>query len=162
MQNQPPDPIGAALAEDIGKGDVTSGFFVPPSLQAFGRIVARERAIVAGVETAAEVFHRVDASLNVEFLQPDGSSLLGGETIHRSPRLGPIHPHRGARGAELPPAPLRHRDPHPAIRRWRRQVEGEDSRHTQDHARLARAWKRRRSWLAVAQIIALASSTWCW
>ncbi len=75
------DPIAAAMAEDIGTGDITSEFFVAPSLQAFGRIVARERAIVAGVETAAEVFRRVDAQLHVNVLQPDGSSLLGGETI---------------------------------------------------------------------------------
>ena len=38
-------------------------------------------AIVAGVETAAEVFRRVDPKLNVEVLQPDGTALIGGETI---------------------------------------------------------------------------------
>ncbi|MGI9087977.1 MAG: carboxylating nicotinate-nucleotide diphosphorylase [Chthoniobacterales bacterium] len=81
MENFSGDPIAAALAEDIGKGDVTSEFFVPASLQAFGRIIARERAIVAGAETAAEVFRRVDAKLHLEILQPDGSSLSGGETI---------------------------------------------------------------------------------
>ena len=81
MQNHPPDPIGAALAEDIGEGDVTVEFFVPPTLQAFGRVVARERAVVAGSKTAEEVFHRVDSSLSVEIAQPDGSVLMGGETI---------------------------------------------------------------------------------
>jgi len=75
------DPIAAALAEDIGPGDVTTEFFVLPNLQALGRIVARERAVVAGAETAAEVFRRVDPKLHVQVLQPDGSSLMGGETI---------------------------------------------------------------------------------
>jgi nicotinate-nucleotide pyrophosphorylase (carboxylating) len=75
------DPVAAALAEDIGRGDITSAYFVAPTLQAFARIVARERAVVAGVDTAAEVFRRVDDSLQVTVLQPDGSSLMGGETI---------------------------------------------------------------------------------
>jgi nicotinate-nucleotide pyrophosphorylase (carboxylating) len=75
------DPIAAALAEDVGPGDVTSEFFVPPRLQALGRIVARERAIVAGTETAAEVFRRVDPKLHVAVSQGDGAQLMGGETI---------------------------------------------------------------------------------
>ena len=75
------DPIAAALAEDIGPGDITTEFFVLPKLQALGRIVARERAVVAGAETAAEVFRRVDAKLHIAVLQADGSSLMGGETI---------------------------------------------------------------------------------
>ncbi|CAN5696260.1 carboxylating nicotinate-nucleotide diphosphorylase [soil metagenome] len=75
------DPIAVALAEDIGPGDVTTHYFMPPSLQALGRIVARERAVVAGTETAAEVFRRVDPKLHVQIEQPDGSVLMGGETI---------------------------------------------------------------------------------
>lgn len=75
------DPIAVALAEDIGAGDVTSEYFVAPGLQAFGRIVAREKSIVAGAQTAAEVFRRVDPKLHVEVLKVDGSSLMGGESI---------------------------------------------------------------------------------
>lgn len=75
------DPIEIALREDLGEGDTTTQFFVPKDLQALGRIVARERAVVAGTETAAEVFRRVDPKLTIEILQPDGSSLTGGETI---------------------------------------------------------------------------------
>lgn len=75
------DPIAIALREDIGAGDVTTEFFVPEGRQALGRIIARERAIVAGGQTAAEVFRRLDPQLNVEVLQPDGAALAGGETI---------------------------------------------------------------------------------
>lgn len=75
------DPIAIALREDIGAGDVTTEFFVPDGLQALGRIVARERAIVAGGETAAEVFRRLDPQLKIDVLQPDGAALVGGETI---------------------------------------------------------------------------------
>ncbi len=76
-----PDPITLALAEDVGSGDVTSLHFVPADLQALGRIVPRERAVVAGAEVAAEVFRRVDPTLNVQVLLPDGSVVNGGEVI---------------------------------------------------------------------------------
>lgn len=75
------DPIAAALAEDVGSGDITSEFFVAAGLQALGRIVARERAVVAGTATAAEVFRRVDGKLHIELVQADGTALTGGETI---------------------------------------------------------------------------------
>jgi len=75
------DPISRALAEDIGEGDITSRYFVPDTLQAVGKILPRERAVVAGANIAAEVFRRVDPGLEVLVLQPDGSSLDGGETI---------------------------------------------------------------------------------
>jgi nicotinate-nucleotide pyrophosphorylase (carboxylating) len=81
MNDAGTDPIAIALREDIGTGDTTTEFFVPEGLRALGRIIARERAIVAGGETAAEVFRRVNPSLNVEILLPDGTALLGGETI---------------------------------------------------------------------------------
>jgi nicotinate-nucleotide pyrophosphorylase (carboxylating) len=76
-----PDPIAIALREDVGAGDITTEFFVPDGLRALGRIIARERAIVAGGQTAAEVFRRVNPKLNVEILQPDGAAVTGGETI---------------------------------------------------------------------------------
>jgi nicotinate-nucleotide pyrophosphorylase (carboxylating) len=81
MKETPTDPIAIALREDIGAGDITTDFFVPDGLHALGRIIARERAIVAGGQTAAEVFQRVNPKLNVEILQPDGAALTGGETI---------------------------------------------------------------------------------
>ena len=81
MENHPVDLISAALAEDVGAGDVTSEFFVAPEVQALARIIARERAVVAGSETAAEVFRRVDPKLHIQVLRPDGASLSGGETI---------------------------------------------------------------------------------
>ena len=81
MSDAATDPIAIALREDIGAGDTTTEFFVPDGLRALGRIVARERAILAGGETAAEVFRRVNPKLNVEVLLPDGTALMGGETI---------------------------------------------------------------------------------
>src|SRR3954454_8253335 len=81
MGDPVPDPVEIALREDLGNGDTTTQFFVRDDLRALGRIVARERAVVAGTETAAEVFRRVNSKLKVEILQPDGTALTGGETI---------------------------------------------------------------------------------
>lgn len=81
VKETPTDPIAIALREDIGAGDVTTDFFVSDGLHALGRIIAHERAIVAGGQTAAEVFQRVNPNLNVEVLQQDGAALTGGETI---------------------------------------------------------------------------------
>jgi nicotinate-nucleotide pyrophosphorylase (carboxylating) len=81
MMDSANDPISSALCEDLGAGDITTQFFVPENLQALGKIVAQERAVVAGTEVAAEVFRRVDPKLSIEILQPDGTALSGGETI---------------------------------------------------------------------------------
>jgi len=75
------DPIDAALREDIGAGDLTTDFFVPKNQQATARIVAHERATVAGTETAADVFRRVDSASEVTVLRKDGSELNPDELV---------------------------------------------------------------------------------
>lgn len=75
------DPIAIALEEDIGAGDITTQFLVPAKLKGHGRIIARERCVIAGTEIAAEVFRRVDPDLHTEIVQRDGTSLTGGESI---------------------------------------------------------------------------------
>jgi nicotinate-nucleotide pyrophosphorylase (carboxylating) len=75
------DPIDAALREDIGDGDLTTDFFVPKNQQATARIVAHERATVAGTETVAEVFRRVDSATEITVLRKDGSEVNPDETV---------------------------------------------------------------------------------
>jgi nicotinate-nucleotide pyrophosphorylase (carboxylating) len=75
------DPIAIALAEDIGAGDLTTNTFVPERLRASGRIVTREKAVVAGSETAAEVFRRVDPACEIKILRQDGEETAPGEII---------------------------------------------------------------------------------
>jgi nicotinate-nucleotide pyrophosphorylase (carboxylating) len=75
------DPIAAALKEDIGEGDITTDFFVPETLHATGRITAREKAIVAGTGAAAEVFRRVDPSIDIQIIHPDGDEVVAGGVI---------------------------------------------------------------------------------
>ena len=72
------DPIAAALKEDIGQGDVTTDFFVPEALHASGRIVAHERAVVAGTGAATEVFRKSIHQLTLRFFAAMVTTLLTG------------------------------------------------------------------------------------
>ncbi len=73
--------IDAALAEDIGGGDLTSLYFVPEDRVAVGFIVAREAGVLSGTDVAAEVFRRVDARTEVESLLADGSQVAEGAFV---------------------------------------------------------------------------------
>jgi nicotinate-nucleotide pyrophosphorylase (carboxylating) len=75
------DPIDAALHEDVGPGDLTTNLFVSKKLLASARIVARERAIVAGTQTVVEVFHRIDRALQIEVIRKDGSEINSGDNV---------------------------------------------------------------------------------
>jgi len=75
------DPIATALKEDIGEGDITTDFFVPETLHATGRITSREKAIVAGIGAAAEVFRRVDPSIDIQIIRRDGDEVVAGDII---------------------------------------------------------------------------------
>jgi nicotinate-nucleotide pyrophosphorylase (carboxylating) len=75
------DPIAAALKEDIGQGDITTDFFVPETLHATGRIIAREKAIVACTGAATEVFRQVDPSIDSQIIRRDGDEVVSGDVI---------------------------------------------------------------------------------
>lgn len=77
----PHDPIAIALEEDIGAGDVTSEFFVKSGLRGRARIIAKEHAVTAGVETAAEVFARVDSQLRVSIARESGTKVAPPEVV---------------------------------------------------------------------------------
>ena len=83
------DPIAAALAEDIGPGDLTAIYFVPLDLRGSARIFAKQHAIVAGAETASEVFLRVDPALSVVIITPSGQAISPGGTLLEV--SGPVH-----------------------------------------------------------------------
>ena len=75
------DPIAAALKEDIGKGDITTEFFVPEALHASGRIVAHEPGVVAGTGTAAEIFRRIDPATDIQIVRQDGEVIVAGDIV---------------------------------------------------------------------------------
>lgn len=75
------DIIDLALAEDIGSGDATVRWFTDPEAKASAKIVTRQDACLAGVDVAAEVFRRVDPTLEITILLQNGHSLQAGDAV---------------------------------------------------------------------------------
>jgi nicotinate-nucleotide pyrophosphorylase (carboxylating) len=73
--------IDRALAEDLGKGDVTTETLIPGNQQGAGFIVVKKEGILAGIKVAKQVFHRVDPELEVEILQEDGARVKPGSKV---------------------------------------------------------------------------------
>ncbi|HEX8905970.1 MAG TPA: carboxylating nicotinate-nucleotide diphosphorylase, partial [Longimicrobiaceae bacterium] len=77
------DLIEAALQEDVGRGDFTTLWTVPPERRAVARIVAKARGVIAGSEVAAEAFRAVDTALLVDILAGDGTAVRPGDEVMR-------------------------------------------------------------------------------
>jgi nicotinate-nucleotide pyrophosphorylase (carboxylating) len=73
--------IDGALAEDIGPGDLTAAYFIPPERRVRAFVVARAEGCLAGTEVAAEVFRRVDPELDVQVILRDGSRVTDGAHV---------------------------------------------------------------------------------
>jgi len=76
--------IRAAIAEDVGTGDVTSFYFTPETSRSQAEIVAREPGIVSGAEIAVTVFKEIDPALEVGVCIPDGSRFERGSILMKA------------------------------------------------------------------------------
>jgi nicotinate-nucleotide pyrophosphorylase (carboxylating) len=74
--------VAAALAEDLGGGDVTAAL-VPAAQLVRARIVARESAILCGTDWVAETFRQLDPSVQLEWLAQDGDAIAADQTLLR-------------------------------------------------------------------------------
>ncbi len=75
--------IEQALAEDLGKGDVTTDALIPGDQRGSATIKAKSSGFLAGVEVARQVFLKVDPELRVTVLIQDGTALEPGDAIAR-------------------------------------------------------------------------------
>ncbi len=66
------DTVRAALAEDIGAGDVTTAATVDPAQRAQAVLVAKTRCVVAGLDVAAEAFRQRDPHVEIARIKQDG------------------------------------------------------------------------------------------
>jgi len=66
--------VRAALAEDIGGGDITARL-VPESERAAARVITRERAVVCGRPWVEEVFRQLDPEVQVSWQCEDGQTV---------------------------------------------------------------------------------------
>jgi len=75
--------ISRALAEDIGPGDVTSAWILPPDLRLRGKVIAKAPGIIAGLEVARMAFRAVDDRVQFSALVTEGSAVARGDVLAR-------------------------------------------------------------------------------
>jgi nicotinate-nucleotide pyrophosphorylase (carboxylating) len=76
--------IGAFLAEDLGRGDITTQACVARNAHARGRFLAKEPMVVAGLEAAEAVFSTLDSQQQIEAFASDGEEIEAGKVIART------------------------------------------------------------------------------
>jgi nicotinate-nucleotide pyrophosphorylase (carboxylating) len=75
------DLIRAALAEDLGSGDLTSRAVVPEGSRARGVVIAKADGVVAGLDVARAVFAAVEPELGVDVRAADGDRVAPGTEL---------------------------------------------------------------------------------
>ena len=72
--------VEAAIAEDIGSGDITAEL-IPAEEQGEARIITREQAVIAGTAWVDEVFRQVDPEVVVNWQVKDGDRVEPDQTL---------------------------------------------------------------------------------
>jgi nicotinate-nucleotide pyrophosphorylase (carboxylating) len=75
--------VAAALAEDVGAGDLTTEGVVPAAARCRAELVLEEAGVVCGVGAAIRVFQTLDPGVDAEVLSEDGTRVAGPTTIAR-------------------------------------------------------------------------------
>ena len=73
--------VAAALAEDIGAGDITSESAVREDVRVKALAISREAGVLAGIEVFEAVFRQVSPELRINLLLADGQSFDARETL---------------------------------------------------------------------------------
>jgi len=73
--------IDLALAEDLGRGDVTTESVIETDTACTAAVVAREQLVVSGVDIARAVFARVDRHIKILVRQTSGTQVAPGAVI---------------------------------------------------------------------------------
>ena len=137
--------IEAALAEDVGSGDITSSTVIPENVRFHGVMRARHAMVIAGLPVAREVFRMVvpDAALSsIDRRRRGGSGRChsGGDR-----RTGAGAVDGRAHRTEPLADPIRNRHSNPSIRRTNSRDRLHFARHAKDHSRYAQALQVRNS-----------------
>jgi len=78
------DPlIDAALAEDVGAGDITTDAILAPEMTCRGKIVCKQDGVIAGLPVAERVFKLVDERLQFDAKTKDGEKVQEDQIVAR-------------------------------------------------------------------------------
>ena len=81
-----PDPavvqlnVRAALAEDVGSGDITAAL-IPPEVRATGRVISREYGVLCGQAWVDAVFAALDETVSLKWHRQDGQTVNPDDTL---------------------------------------------------------------------------------
>ena len=73
--------LKAALAEDLGSGDVTTQWTVAPRLKGHGEIVAKASGALCGASIAQKIWFLADKNVKIEWLAGEGEPVRPGQSI---------------------------------------------------------------------------------
>jgi len=71
--------IETAIIEDLGDGDHSSLSCIPESAEGKAQLIVKENGILAGVEIAKIIFHKLDSKVIFQQLLTDGSPIKKGD-----------------------------------------------------------------------------------
>ncbi len=77
------DFIQRAFIEDIGDGDHSTLSSIPAEAEKSGYLLMKESGIIAGIELAPLIFHKLDVDMEIEALVKDGDRVEKGDVILR-------------------------------------------------------------------------------
>ena len=72
--------VRAALAEDVGSGDITAALIAPDS-QATARVITREDGVLCGRPWVDAVFAELNPAVVIEWQAGDGESVAAGDSL---------------------------------------------------------------------------------
>jgi nicotinate-nucleotide pyrophosphorylase (carboxylating) len=75
--------LRAAIAEDVGDGDVTTDALIPESLSATADVVVRSPGVLAGLAVALRTFALLDSRIAFDVKIADGSRVPAATTVAR-------------------------------------------------------------------------------
>jgi len=75
--------VNAALAEDLGRGDITTRSTVRPGIVARGNFLAKQDMVLAGLEVADTVFSTFNPHVQIESTASDGEEVKAGKVFAR-------------------------------------------------------------------------------
>ena len=81
-----PDPavvernVSAALAEDVGSGDITAAL-IAPGTEATARVITREDGVLCGQAWVDAVFAQLDPGVSIAWQRQDGEAIRAGDVL---------------------------------------------------------------------------------
>jgi nicotinate-nucleotide pyrophosphorylase (carboxylating) len=75
------EAVRRALAEDVGRGDITTRWIARASDRARGAISAQAEGVVAGVPVVKEVYRQLDPRVTVTAVAPEGAAVKPGDVL---------------------------------------------------------------------------------